>query len=265
VPSAESTANGERWQVAKPTLRRGLHGCWLGSSIPLMKKLITLVTLALAPAAVFAASFEGTVNFKMTGGRGQPQEIRYNIKGDKMRVEMPGQKEMGGMIFDAKNRETTIIMNEQKMYMTMAMPEEMTTPGGGGNAEDTKLEKTGETEKILGYNATKYIATHKDTQTELWLAEGLGTFMGFSNPNPMGGGRRGGGQPAQAWERALAGKDLFPLRVVGHDKGGKENFRMEATAIDKKSLPDTLFAPPADFQKFDMGAMMKGMMPGMKR
>ena len=27
-------------------------------------------------------------------------------------------------------------------------------------------------------------------------------------------------------------------------------------------LPDSLFAPPAGYQKFDMGNMMKGMMPG---
>ena len=92
------------------------------------------------------------------------------------------------------------------------------------------------------------------------LAEGLGAFMAPSGGNPMGGGRSGGGG-GQAWERALAGKELFPLRVVSLDKGGKQTFRMEATAIDRKSLPDSLFAPPAGYQKFDMGGMMKGMMP----
>ena len=59
---------------------------------------VFLAGLLLAPAALLAASFEGKVSFKMTSGRGQPQEIKYNIKGDKVRIEMPGQKSMGGMI-----------------------------------------------------------------------------------------------------------------------------------------------------------------------
>lgn len=78
----------------------------------------------------------------------------------------------------------------------------------------------------------------------------------------MGGGPGGGGAVPQAWERALAGKDLFPLRVVARDKGGKEDFRLEATAIEKQTLAAALFAPPAGYQKLDMGGMMQGM-PGL--
>lgn len=59
---------------------------------------------------------------------------------------------------------------------------------------------------------------------------------------------------------------MFPLRVVSTDKGSKETFRMEATEVKKESLPDSLFAPPADYQKFDMGGMMRGMgLPGMPK
>jgi hypothetical protein len=116
----------------------------------------------------------------------------------------------------------------------------------------------------------------------MWLAEGLGTFAGFSGgKNPMARGRAA---PSPAWERALAGKDVFPLRVVGYEKGvlakGKsadakaekakgseklnagEAFRLEVTAIDKSAQPDSLFSPPAGYQKFDMGGMMKGLIPG---
>lgn len=218
---------------------------------------VFLTSAVLAPAALSAASFEGKVSFKMTSGRGQPQEIHYNIKGDKVRMEMPGQKAMGGMIMDTSKKEMTMIMDEQKTYMVMAMPQ-TAIDAMGKKGEDVQLEKTGETEKILGYTATKYIATNEGTKTDLWLAEGLGTFMGFNN-NPMGGRRAAA---PQAWERALAGKELFPLRVVGKDKSGKESFRMEVTAVDKRSLPDSLFTPPADYKKFDMGGMMKGMIPG---
>ena len=213
----------------------------------------------LCSVAVSAASFEGKVDMKMTSD-GKSQALSYQMKGGKIRVEMPGQNAMGGMIMDPAKRETTVIMDAQKMYMTMAMPEVAATAAGGKN-ENVKFEKTGEKETILGYSAEKYRVVDGDTTTEMWLAEGLGTFMMANAGNPMAGGR--GGAPApKGWERALAGKELFPLRVVGKNRGGKETFRMDVTAIEKKSLPDSMFAPPADYKLLDMGAMMKGMIPG---
>jgi len=228
-----------------------------------MKQLfrVLLASALLVPAALSAAAFEGKVTMKMSASAKDkdPREIIYSIKGEKIRMEFPGQKNMGGMIMDRSTKEMMMIMTDQKMYMTMAIPETATDAIEKHNG-DVKLEKTGETEKILGYTATKYIATSDGTSTDMWLAEGLGTFMSMSNNNPMN--RRGGAQPQQAWERALAGKELFPMRVVGHDKGGKESFRMEVTAVEKQSLPDSFFAPPEGYQKFDMGGMMGGMMKG---
>ncbi|MBI5690831.1 MAG: DUF4412 domain-containing protein [Verrucomicrobia bacterium] len=223
-------------------------------------KIHLLPLLLLAPLAVTAASFEGKVAFKITADRGKAQEMSYQIKNDKMRVELAGQKEMGGMILDLGKRQTIMLLDEQRMYMVMEMPD-VAAQAAETKAGDVKLEKTGETEKILGYTATKYVATHENKKTDLWLAEGLGTFMSMPSGGPMGG-RSQAKSSEQAWERALAGKDLFPLRVVGYDGRNQPNFRMEVTAIEKKSLSDTLFAPPADYQKFDMGGMMQGLMPG---
>jgi hypothetical protein len=224
-----------------------------------------LLAVALAaPAALTAAQFEGKVAFKITPGKGQPQEIAYQIKGDKMRLEMPqgAAGGMGGMIIDTKKREMTLVMEAQRMYVVQAMPEPGAAAPGERAVEAPTLEKTGEKQTILGYAAEKFLSTHQGGKTELWLAEGLGTF---ASP-PMSSGRgaaRGGAPGGQGWERALAGKELFPLRVVSHDKDGNE-FRMEATAIEKKVLPDSLFSAPAGYQKLDMGGMMKGMMPGMR-
>lgn len=219
-----------------------------------MKNLL-LATLLFTPAILGAAPFEGKISLKMTSGRNQPQDITYSIKGDKVRLDLPGKQGMGGMIMDLTKREATVVIDQQKMYMTMAMPE--TPPEAAAKQKsDVQLERTGETEKILGYTAAKWIATSGGNKTELWLAEGLGRFVSPNQEGPMMGGRRGGGGGEQPWEKALGGKDLFPLRVVGKD------FRMEATAIDKATLPDTLFVPPADYRQFDMSAMMKGMMPG---
>jgi len=52
------------------------------------------------------------------------------------------------------------------------------------------FEKTGVTEKILGYDCTKYVAKTKDTTSELWVTEQLGAFMRYGTWH---GGRRYGG------------------------------------------------------------------------
>lgn len=229
---------------------------------------LLLTSALLAPAALLAASFEGKISYKITAPREKSTEMHQSIKGDKMRMEMPGKSEGGSMIMDATKREMIMLMDSEKMYMTMQIPDatEVTSKRG----EEMKLEKTDVTEKILGYTATKYIATSGSTKTEMWLAEGIGTFMGMGNNSSGGGGgglfggRKKSGGP-KGWEQVLAGKDLFPLRVVELDKAGKEVFRMEVTAIKKESLPDSLFNPPADYTKFDMGGMMKGLIPGLGR
>lgn len=224
-----------------------------------------LVCALLSPAALFAAPFEGKVNFTMsTDGKGQ--DIVYSIKGDKFRIDMPAVKGMGGSIIDLGKKEMTTIMPEQQMYMTVAMDD-----GKDGQpakpADDVKIEKTSQTEKILGHLATKYLATAKDGITELWLAEGLGMFAAMPNSGGGGGlfGRKKAAASSNAWESALAGKELFPLRIVTKDKKGKESFRMEATAVDKTPVPDASFAPPEGYQKLDMAAMMKGALPGFGR
>jgi hypothetical protein len=225
---------------------------------PMKTKLLAL--LLLAPAALLGAAFEGKVNFKISANRGPTEQIGYHVKGGKIRIEVAGQTELGGFILDVAKKQTLVIMDAQRMYMVMEMPDVAAQAAAAKPGEAT-LEKTGERQKILGFEATKYLSTYQGKKTELWLAEGLGKFMSMESVNPMGGGARGGagGQP---WERALAAQELFPLRVVTFDAGGKEEFRLEATAVEKKSLPDSLFTPPAGYQPIEMGGMMKGMMPG---
>lgn len=215
-----------------------------------------LASLVLLPAAAFAAKFEGKVTFKATAGK-ESFDMIQSIKGDLMRNESSNAQGMGYAIMDMKKQELITVMDQMKMYMKMDLNKIAEKAGGG---DEAKVEKTSETEKIAGYTATKYLVTSKDGVTEVWLTEGLGGFA-MSSGNPMAG--KNSGPPA--WVRAFAGKELFPLRTVTKDKKGKETFRMEATAIEKGKLPDTLFAIPEGYSEFSMGNMMKGMIPGFGR
>jgi hypothetical protein len=229
-----------------------------------MKKLLLplLATFAL-PAALFAAGFEGKVAMKMSGPKNAPQAMTFTLKEGFSRIDMAGSGQNAAVIFDAAKQEMTILMLDQKMYMTQTMPKPQATAAGvAEGVAGATVEVTTTKEKILGYDCVKYVATTKEGTSEMWVTDQLGGFLGFGG-QAMGGGRRGpgGGSSApQGWEAAIAGKGVFPLRVVT-SAGGKETFRMEATNVEKGAQPQDLFSAPADFK--NLSDMMRGMgMPG---
>jgi hypothetical protein len=232
--------------------------------------LLTLVLLV--PAALSAAaSFEGSMQMQMISGKEKPLTMDYLIKKNRARVTPQlGQKEGSmAMIIDYDKLEILTLMIDQKMYLSSSI-KSLTEAATGKETGEQKftLEKTGVKEKILGYNCEKYLMKTTDSNTEMWLTEDLGTFVGIGTGagGMGGGGRRAKNTTAQAWEKALAGKNMFPLRVVVLTPNGKESSRMEVTAIKKESVPESTFTIPADFQKLElppMGDMMKGMMKGL--
>jgi hypothetical protein len=214
-----------------------------------------------APLAIRAADFEGTVTMKLTGPRGTPSEMTFSLAKNRSRIDMQtGSSGNPAILFDQAKQEMTIVMPEQKMYMVRPLPKPDELPAGA-RADGATIEKTGETEKILGYDCVKYISSSPDGVTEIWVTDQLGTFMGLGGGNPMGGRS----MIPDAWASSLRGKDAFPLRVVTKSAKGKDSFRMEATSVNKTTLPASTFTPPVDYQKFDMDGMMRGMgMPGMR-
>ncbi len=230
-----------------------------------MKKflVISLACALLAPAALSAADFEGTVSMKMSGreaaGKGADAVMNFSMKAGLTRMDMDAQGMGIGVIIDPAKQQMTMLMTQRRMYMIQPMPAPMADATAGapsGKAPESNLEKTTVTEKILGYDCVKYVVKDDKGKTvELWLTDQLGSFMGLGGGGPMG--RRGGGAPAgSGWEQLLQGKSLFPMRVVTSD-GGKEVGRLEVTAVDKKSLSDSLFTVPDGWQ--DLSGMMRGM------
>jgi Domain of unknown function (DUF4412) len=183
--------------------------------------------------------------------------MNYFLKDGRMRVEIEaGPKGTVVSIFDPTKMEMTVLMTEQKMYMTHKFdPKKLEETAAKTQPE---FVRTGETETILGYRCEKIVIKSKDFTTEAWGAEGLGTFMSMGNRGPMGGNA-----PRSGWEAALAENGFFPLRTVMHNKAGKETMRMEAVSVEPQSLPDSSFVPPADFKKFEMPSIpgLKGLTP----
>lgn len=228
---------------------------------PILAFIAAVITTS---AALTAASFEGTVRMKMSQPRGEPFEMTYRVKEGFMRTEVQAGEGVVATIMDLGKQEMIVLMPEQKMYMVHSLAAASAAAEKAGRGDDATFEKTGETEKILGYDCVKYISTTKDQISDVWVTEELGGFAGLGSA--AGGGKGGRGKTqAAAWEKALMGKDVFPLRVVSRNRKGVEQLRMEVIAVEKGAQPAALFAPPAGYQKFDMGSMMRGMLPGAKR
>jgi PHD/YefM family antitoxin component YafN of YafNO toxin-antitoxin module len=231
---------------------------------PLLRLFAVGSVLLTAVSSFAAGGFEGKVTQLMTPEKGKAHEINYSIKGSKVRLDINNEGHQAAIITDLEKLETLMIMDEQKMYMVMPIkkPVEQALEKSGDSSVDVKV--TGKTETILGYKCNQVLITDKSSGavTEVWMAEGLGVFMGLGSGGG-GGGPFGGRKAAAAakWEEALKGKAGYPLRISSNGNNGKGAFKMETTKIEPGSLPDSLFAPPAGYKKFqmpDMGSLMKG-------
>lgn len=232
----------------------------------LLLRFLAVGTLLIASVCSAADAFEGKVSLTMTAGKGKPMTLDYSIKGQALRIDMNADGHAIATIMDLNKMEMLMLMTEQKMYMVMPIKQPVEKAMKDAEMKDPNIEKTGRTDTILGYKCEEYISKDKNTTTEIWIAEGLGTFMGMGNNQAGGGGMGamfGGGKSkaASSWEEKFKGKPGFPLRVVTTDSKSKETFRMEATKIQPGSLPASLFVPPAGFERFQMpslGGLLKG-------
>jgi len=188
------------------------------------------------------------------------QSLSMSMKEGYMRTDIQSQRGTMSAIFDSKNSQMLILMPQQRMYMVQPVPQPGSTPAPNAAAgSNTTLTDTGVKETILGYVCSKFVASSPEGTSQIWVTDQLGTFPGLFHGagGPMG--RRP--QAPSSWESALKGHNFFPMRVVT-TANGKGTFRLEVTAVEKMSLPDSLFAPPEGWRKLDMGSMMNGAFPG---
>ena len=188
-------------------------------------------------------SFEGTIHYTLQS-EAEPMQMIHSIKGSRMRIEVPlDDTNKAVSIVDLTNREISILMPGQNMYMSMPIPVGVELEGAGA----PELIKTSETMTILGYECTRYLLKDASKEVEVWATEELGPYVSASNPMQKGS--------KNAWETMLAGAGLFPLRVAEKDKSGDPIFSLDVTEVDKGPLDDALFMIPEGYQEFKMPSM----------
>lgn len=219
---------------------------------------LSLAAGLLAASATLSAQavFEGRITMSMKEGSSKPMAMGYAMKKDRIRVDVTTDKgDTVVSIMDFSKKEIISLMPSERMYMVMPM-QDVAEAAKEVASESAPLEKTDETEVILGYTCTKYLTRDRNSETEIWATEGIGMFAGVGSSNPMKPA------PRHAWKEELAAKGFFPLRVVGKNRRGREQYRLEVTAIDRQALADSLFSPPEGYERFDRGGMLKGALKG---
>jgi hypothetical protein len=260
-----------------------------------------VLSLALLLAAIFGAScggstrnstasssssasgggaFEGEITSKTFIGD-QTMETRYAIKGERNRIEthfpqagaQAGLMQASVTLMDLSSRSTTMLFPKTKTYMTMNwgdMAEEITKGAVKDSSIDfPKVSSTGKTETIAGLPCEHWLIGDK---TDVCMAKGLGYF----------GGGGSGGILDKLKNLALRDKikaqldanpefskfvegGAFPLKMANIENGQPKTI-MEVTAVERKSLDDSLFTVPADYKKTEIPGMpgMSGMPAGKK-
>jgi hypothetical protein len=112
----------------------------------LVRLLCFVVGLGAATSAIGAPAFEGRIQIKITSGR-ETSAMAYAIKGSKMRIDMGDTEEKVASIIDLKAMQMLMLIDSEKMYMVMKIPE---APQGEVEKEQGSTEKTSETAVIAG-------------------------------------------------------------------------------------------------------------------
>ena len=197
--------------------------------------------------AFSAKPFQGKITLTLKGNEENGNIVLY-AQGQKVKME-PHLQEVQQklwLIVDNATRQMTIVLEDQAMYMTMAL-EMMKTmgqraiPGLGaleGKRFDKKPTATGKIKTILGHECHQYILQDGNTTTEMWVAHDLGTFpqmMGLPIPQYIG-------------NEDFA---FFPLEIIvkGEDS---DNLIITTTELSTTRQDDSEFIPPASYKKVDL-------------
>jgi len=187
-----------------------------------------------AASAVATVPFEGEilVSVKEDASKKLPTSITYDVKGNKVRY-VPTAAPVYA-IGDLDSQQAYAVGDAQKDYDEIDIKPTKTAP-------PPKVQKTGKMEKLVGLDCENWTIDDGNEKVDVCASKGIAYF-------DLAGDAKAGSAETP-WAVALTAEKAFPLRVVVHDKAGKEEYRADATRADRKKLDDAMFQPPTAYKK----------------
>jgi hypothetical protein len=169
------------------------------------------------------------------------------VKGGRMRsaaFEMPGLGS-GYMVIDMTSGMMRTVTPSKRAYYEMSLR----TPGAAAaeQQEDMKIEPLGRTQVINGLRCTGYRVTQGDQVSRVWTTDDAALRQLMNGFLSMAGQDNDEGVQGI---RALVAKYGAAVMTQEFDEEG--GYRIEVWSLERKTLPDSLFAIPAGFSKMQM-------------
>ncbi|HEX7667812.1 MAG TPA: DUF4412 domain-containing protein [Polyangiaceae bacterium] len=216
------------------------------------------LVLALALAAckgkeeegtVVPTPFEGTITLRLDDPGKAPDEVVYEIKGDKFRVALPPQTNggrQGYIVFDSGTKQAILALDDRKTWTTVDL-----SKGGIGAPALPSLgtaspspDLVGKHEVVAGYRCEAWGFAGDEANTSICVVKGV---PWFTVPNAA---------PNSPVMKDLASGKMFPLRMVVKSKDGVVRRKMEATKIEPGPIAEGRMSVPPDYRKIDIAEMM---------
>jgi hypothetical protein len=241
----------------------------------------TVATAAATPSPASAQTgFNGVITFTQHSPSGRAFTFVQTSKGGKVRLDgMDGNQ--NSMIVNGDAKVMMMIEPEKKQYLTMTeedmrqsqalMAPMMAKANGKTGKPDPgkfKFSDTGKTETVAGVPCELwrgvYTGQDKQEEGEACVASGVGFALAeLTFANPMAGPGQPGSEMFEQY-RQLVGGNKGILKVTKIEDG-KRVPELEATKIERKSVGDDAFAPPAGYTEVRMGDVMQQARKAMKQ
>jgi hypothetical protein len=196
------------------------------------------IVSTLASLVAFEGEIDMSMSIAMAPATGMTTS--FEMKGTKIRTETKGIVAMVS-ITDMEAKKSWTIDNTARTYTEIDLGK-LSSASSATVKSTAKARKLGKSDTVAGYSCDLWEVTDATMDTQLCMASGL-SMLALGLSGPFSAFARGN----DAWGEVLS--HGFPLRIVMTDPGGKPIAKMEATRIDKRSVPDSEFAVPAGYTK----------------
>jgi hypothetical protein len=206
-------------------------------------KSFTLVFTFLITTLASAQNFEGIIEFKRVNYYDATNYIYY-ISSDKVRIDELGEdgKVTGTMLVYLKTKQVFAVNHDRKLFM------EIKSKPSIKDLSNSKIFKTAETKKVLGFNCTKWTVDNPDfkSRAEYWVINDANYF--FFNQLLTVLNRKD--KIALYFMQIPENAGFFP--IVGIEKGydGKLRSKLQTTKMTRKKVDTKLFNVPAGYVEF---------------
>jgi hypothetical protein len=187
------------------------------------------------------------------------EETEVYIKGNLIRTDMATEERPVYATMDLDQGIMRMVQPNEQMYMewTKADMERMKTmmPDMGGVAETSEPRATGQTRTINGMTCVAYDIETDDGTTRVWVSKDNAQLVkAFAGLMESVGAMSM--EEDETDESMLVAKYGFPVLML---RLGYDMYEIEETlSVDRQSVSDDLFTPPAGYKKMTMADMMRG-------